>query len=110
MFGHTLSLPRVVNFKFPLQPQKKYYIIQYEERAFHSFNTQMVDDYITILSTSCTHLSAFGRMYVFEVGSERYKLNARSLHVRYKLWYGTVVAISHHLHPVTNMPGGVARI
>ena len=27
----TLSLPRVINVKFPLPPHEKYYIIQYEE-------------------------------------------------------------------------------
>ena len=27
----THSLPRVINFKFPLQPHQKYYIAQYEE-------------------------------------------------------------------------------
>ena len=27
----TLSLPRVINFKFPQQPHKKYYFTQYEE-------------------------------------------------------------------------------
>ena len=33
----TLSLPRVINFKFPLQPHQKYNIIQYGERGFSSF-------------------------------------------------------------------------
>ena len=32
----TLSLPRVINVKFPLQPHQKYYIAQYEDFAFHS--------------------------------------------------------------------------
>ena len=27
----TLSLPRVISFKFPLQPHQKYYTTQYEE-------------------------------------------------------------------------------
>ena len=30
----TLSLPRVINFKFPLQPHQKYDITQYEELGF----------------------------------------------------------------------------
>ena len=30
----TLSLPRVINFKFPLQPHQKYYTRQYEELGF----------------------------------------------------------------------------
>ena len=32
--GLTLSLPRVINFKFPLQPHQKYYTTQYEELRF----------------------------------------------------------------------------
>ena len=32
----TLSLPRVINFKFPLQPHQEYYITQYEELGFRS--------------------------------------------------------------------------
>ena len=32
--GFTLSLPRVINFKFPLQPNLKYYCTQHEERGF----------------------------------------------------------------------------
>ena len=30
----TLSLSRVINVKFPLQPHQKYYITQYEELGF----------------------------------------------------------------------------
>ena len=30
----TLSLPRVIKFKFPLQPHQKYDITQYEEVGF----------------------------------------------------------------------------
>ena len=32
--GLGLSLPVVINFKFPLQPHQKYYITQYEELGF----------------------------------------------------------------------------
>ena len=32
--GLTLSLPRVINLKFPLQPHQKYYITQYGEFDF----------------------------------------------------------------------------
>ena len=39
----TLSLPRVINLKFPLQPHQKYYITQYEEFGF-SLLTKMNDD------------------------------------------------------------------
>ena len=30
----TLSLPRVINIKLPLQPHQKYYITQYRELGF----------------------------------------------------------------------------
>ena len=40
----TLSLPRVINFKFLLQPHHKCYTTQYEELGFSSL-TQMKDDY-----------------------------------------------------------------
>ena len=33
-FSLTLSLPRVISFKFPLRPHQKYYITQYEELGF----------------------------------------------------------------------------
>ena len=42
----TLSLPRVINCKFPLQPHQKYYITQYEEFGFSKL-TQMNDEYTT---------------------------------------------------------------
>ena len=42
----TLSLPRVINFKFPLQPHHKYYTAQYEEIGF-SYLTEMKDDTIS---------------------------------------------------------------
>ena len=45
----TLSLPRVINVKFPLQPHQKYYITQYEELGF-SYLTQMENDYTTKFS------------------------------------------------------------
>ena len=32
--GLTLSLLRVINFKFPLQPHQKYYITHYVELGF----------------------------------------------------------------------------
>ena len=46
MTNLTLSLPRVNNFKFPLQPHQKYHITQYEELGFSSL-TQMKDDHTT---------------------------------------------------------------
>ena len=51
----TLSLPRVINFKFPLQPHHKYYITQYGDLAFDSLlRWKMI---IPILTTLLTHLS-----------------------------------------------------
>ena len=41
-----LSLPRVVNFKFALQPHQKYYITQYEELGFtqtKDYHTMMIE-------------------------------------------------------------------
>ena len=40
----TLSLQRVINVKFPLQPHRKHCITQYEELGF-SYPTQMKHDY-----------------------------------------------------------------
>ena len=42
----TLPLPRVINFKFLLQPHKKYYITQYGELGFSQV-TQMNHDFFT---------------------------------------------------------------
>ena len=42
----TLSLPRVINVKFPLQPHQKYKITKYGELGF-SLLTQIIDDYTT---------------------------------------------------------------
>ena len=54
--GLTLSLSRVINFKFPLQPHQKDYITQYEELGFSQLN-QMKDDYtINSYYFSCTFL------------------------------------------------------
>ena len=42
----NLSLPKVINVKFPLQPHQKYHITQYEELGFSMLN-QMEDDQTT---------------------------------------------------------------
>ena len=44
----TLSLPRVINFKFPLQLHTKYNIAQYAERGF-SLLTQVERPYFTFI-------------------------------------------------------------
>ena len=69
----TLSLPRVINAKFLLQPHQKYYITQYKELlAFHSL-LRLGDDH-TIDSHNLTiiHFSSKGwENVLFELGSER---------------------------------------
>ena len=48
------SLPRVINFKFPLQPQQsKYYITQYEELGSGSYRLPMAT------KTACSILILF---------------------------------------------------
>ena len=70
----TLSLPKVINFKFLLQPHLKYYITQHEEclAAFHSLlRWEMI--ILTILPTSLIQfpLGRLGEIALFELGSER---------------------------------------
>ena len=65
----TLSLPRVINLQFPLQPHQKCNISQYGELVF-SYLTQMKDDYTTN-SHYLTHIFLFrkvGRMYFLNLG------------------------------------------
>ena len=67
----TPSLPRVINFKFLLQPHQKDYITQYGELGFSQL-TQMKDDY-TINSHyfSCTFLlKRLGECTFWPYGSE----------------------------------------
>ena len=67
--GLTLSLLRVINSKFALQPHLKYYITQYEEHGFSSL-TQMKDDY----TTNC-HF----QLYISPLsGSERVKADPQN--------------------------------
>ena len=56
----TLSLPRVINIKFPLQPHQKYYITQYGQLGY-SYLTQMKDDYTTN-PQYLTHTFVFKRL------------------------------------------------
>ena len=49
----TLSLPRVIIFKLPLQPHQNYNVTRYEELGFSQL-TQMKDDYY--YHFSLTHL------------------------------------------------------
>ena len=79
----TLSLPRVINIKFLLQPHQKYYITLYEELGFSSL-TQMQDDkYYQFSLPSLEQFYLQGRENVlFELGSERVR-TFFFLHVRY---------------------------
>ena len=63
LFFFTLSLPRVINFKFLLQPHQNYYATQYEELSFSSL-TQIVQ--------RNSHCITYTFLYdKFELGSER---------------------------------------
>ena len=61
-------LPRVINFKFLLQPHQKYNIAQYEELGFSQL-TQMKDDYTTNSRYITTYISLLkaGRIYVLNL-------------------------------------------
>ena len=65
----TLSLPRAINVKFPLQPHQKYYITQHGELGFSSL-TQMKDDNTTNSHyLTCTvSLWKVGGMYLLTLG------------------------------------------
>ena len=67
----TLSLPRVTNIKFLLQPHQKYYITQYEELGFHCLlRWKMI--ILPILTTSLIYFPSNGwENVLFELGSER---------------------------------------
>ena len=71
--GHecTLSLPRVINFKLPLQLHQKFTPHSMKNLAFHSLlSWKMI--ILPILTTSLIHLSLKGWGNVhFEPGSER---------------------------------------
>ena len=76
----TLSLPRVINFKFLLQPHQKYYITQYEELGFSSF-TLMTNDY-TANAHYTTRTSLYkkvGRMYFLVLGVKGLKAARRNI-------------------------------
>ena len=63
----TLSPPRMINYRFPLQPQQKYYITQYEELGF-SYSDQTRLYTIDFLYPTCTFLFLnVGRMYFLDL-------------------------------------------
>ena len=69
----VLSLQRMINFTFLLQPYQKYNIKQYENLIFHSlFRWKMI--FLPILTTSLIHSSLKGwENELFELGSGRAK-------------------------------------
>ena len=75
----TLSLLRVINVKFPLQPHQIYYITQYGELGFSKL-TQVKDDYATNSRylTYTFSLSKVGRMYFLSSGVKGLKNNCMS--------------------------------
>ena len=100
----TLSLPRVINFKFLLQPHHKSYTTQYEELGFSSL-TQMKDDY-TINSHYLTYtfsLQEVGRMYFVSSGvkglrAERECVSSRELGGSRGMLPGNFWNLSSSLH------------
>ena len=67
--GLTLSLPRVINIKFPLQPHQKYYITWHKELGL-SYLPQMKDDYNTNTHYLTLNISSekVERMYFLKLG------------------------------------------
>ena len=55
-FSFNPFFPRVINFKFLLQPHQKYHITQYEDLGF-SYLNQMKDDYTTNFSLPLLYIS-----------------------------------------------------
>ena len=60
ILSRTLSLPRVINIKFPLQPHQKYNITQYEEVGFSMLILIWNMIILAILSTSLLQFSSKG--------------------------------------------------
>ena len=74
----TLSLPRVINFKFRLQPHLKYYITQCEEHGFSQL-TQMKDEYTTN-SHYLTHTFLFERLGECTFRIWEWRVNCKYFH------------------------------
>ena len=77
--GLTPSLPRVINFKFPLQPHQKYYITQCELLGSHSLlRWKMIT--LPILPNSLIDFSLKGwENELVELGSERVRHDTAEL-------------------------------
>ena len=59
----TLSLPKVINFKFPLLPHQQHHIAQFDDLAFHSLLWWRWPHYQFSLTHLYSSLSKVGRMY-----------------------------------------------
>ena len=70
-FCLSLSLPRVINFEFPLQPHQKYYITQYGELGFSRLTQMEWVYYQFSLHFSYISLYKCWESVLFELGSER---------------------------------------
>ena len=64
--GVSPSLPRVINFKFPLHPHQKYHITQYEELGFFITYSEEPEDY-TANPHYLTYTFLFERLAEFYV-------------------------------------------
>ena len=71
----TLSFPRVINFKFPLQPQQKYDITKYEELGF-SYSDERLYHQFSLLHLYNFFLEGWENVD-FELGSERGNLRSK---------------------------------
>ena len=77
----VLSLARVINAKFPLQPLHKYYITHYEELGFSHSSLRWKIDY-AINSHYLTYFSLKGwENVLFELGSESVKAKCTITHI-----------------------------
>ena len=66
-FSETPSLPGVIDCKFPLEPDQKYNITQYNELFHSSLRSKTIRP--PILTTSITHFSLeVGRMFFLNLG------------------------------------------
>ena len=85
----TLSLPRVINFKFPPLPHQKYHITQHGESAFHSLLRRGVIFTIPILTTSLIHFSSNSwenGFFELSASEEKCPLNGKSAWARNLRW------------------------
>ena len=75
VIGSTLSLPRVIKFKFPLHPHQKYHITSHSMKNLASHTVAYSDEKLLYNKFSLPHIyisfQKVRRMYFFEHGSGR---------------------------------------